>query len=63
MMRKTYILGTRLSAETAIARIRDLFKKAGVRYRTEGLSIVSTSTPIALLFFSACTTAIGIGPA
>lgn len=51
MKHKTYILSTRLSAETAIARVGDLLTKAGVRYRTEGLSIVSTSTPIALLFF------------
>ena len=51
MKHKTYILSSRLSAETAIARVGDLLTKAGVRYRTEGLSIVSTSTPIALLSF------------
>jgi len=51
MKPKTYILSTRLSAETAIARVGDLLTKAGVRYRTEGLSVVSTSTPIVLLSF------------
>jgi hypothetical protein len=51
MKHKTYILSSRLSAEETIARVRDLFGKAGVQYRTEGLSIVSTRTPIALLSF------------
>jgi hypothetical protein len=51
MKRKTYIISSRLSAETTIARVGDLFRKAGVQYRTEGLSIVSISTPIVLLSF------------
>ena len=49
MKHKTYILSSRLSAETTIARVGDLLAKEGVKYRTEGLSIFSISTPIALL--------------
>lgn len=51
LMKKTYILSSRLSAETTIARVEDLLAKAGVQGRTEGLSIFSISTPIALLSF------------
>lgn len=51
MRHKTYILSSRLSAEAAIARIGKLLAKEGVRYRTEGLTICSISTPIALLSF------------
>jgi hypothetical protein len=48
---RTYILSSRLSAESAIARIGELLAKEGVQYRKEGLSIFSTRTPIALLSF------------
>jgi hypothetical protein len=49
MKHKTYILSSRLSAETTITRIGELLAKEGVQYRAEGLSIFSISTPIALL--------------
>jgi hypothetical protein len=51
MKPKTHILSSQLSAETTIARIGGLLAKEGVQYRIEGLSIFSTSTPIALLSF------------
>ena len=51
MKHKTDMLSSRLSAEAAIARIGKLLAKEGVQYRTEGLSISSVSTPIALLSF------------
>jgi hypothetical protein len=49
MKHKTYMLSSRLPAETTIARIGELLAKEGVQYRTEGLSIFSIGTPIALL--------------
>jgi len=46
MRYKTYILSSRLSAETAIERLGDLLSKAEVQYKINGLSISSTRTPI-----------------
>jgi hypothetical protein len=51
MKHNVYILSSCLSAETTIARVGELFAKEGVQFRTEGLSIFSISTPIALLSF------------
>lgn len=49
MKRSTYFLSSPLPSEATIARLGDLFARAGVQYRTEGLRILSTSTPVALL--------------
>jgi hypothetical protein len=51
MKHKTYTLSSQLSPEDAIARVGELLAAERVRYRIEGLSIFSTSTPIALLSF------------
>jgi hypothetical protein len=51
LKQNTYALTSRLSAETAIARIGELLAKEGVKYRIEGLSLFSISTPIALFSF------------
>jgi hypothetical protein len=51
MKPKTFTINSRLSAETTVARVGDLLAKEGVQYRVEGLSILSISTPIALLTF------------
>jgi hypothetical protein len=51
MNHNTYTLSSRLPAETTIARVADLFAKEGVQYKTEGLSVFSISTPVALLSF------------
>ena len=49
MKNKIYKLESQLPAEATIARVGDLLENEGVKYKVEGLSIVSTSTPIALL--------------
>jgi hypothetical protein len=51
MKHKTYMLTTPLSAEETVARVETLFAKAGVQYKTEGLSVISTRTPIPLSSF------------
>jgi hypothetical protein len=51
MKYKIYLLKSPLSAKQAVERVKDLLKREGVQHRTEGLSIVSISTPIAVLSF------------
>lgn len=49
MKHKTYTLSSHLSPEGAIAQVEKLLGEQGVQYKTEGLSICSTRTPVALL--------------
>ena len=48
MFQKTYQLTSQLPAAAAMQRLKDLFRKEGVRFRSSDLSITSVKTPIAI---------------
>jgi hypothetical protein len=47
----TYQISSQFSAEIAFARVQQLLASEGVQCTSEGLSLSSTSTPVALLSF------------